>query len=75
MPTPARLAIASIETCLPAGAMTDPDVGFDISGRAVLEVAVHAGGNERKMLIERNTGLAPHEFAQASASLAQLRVS
>jgi hypothetical protein len=41
----------------------------------VLEVAVHACGNETKMRIERNTGLAPHEIEQATASLAALTVS
>jgi molecular chaperone DnaK (HSP70) len=58
---------------LPKGAPVE--LVYQYNANQVLEVAVHAGGNERKMLIERNTGLAPHEFAQASASLAQLRVS
>jgi molecular chaperone DnaK len=58
---------------LPKGAPVE--LIYQYNANQVLEVAVHAAGNERKMLIERNTGLAPHEFAAASASLAQLRVS
>jgi molecular chaperone DnaK len=48
---------------------------YEYNANQILEVAVHACGNETKILIERNTGLAPHEIAQATASLATLRVS
>src|SRR5438034_413249 len=41
----------------------------------VLEVSVEASGNRAKVSIERNTGLAPNEVAQAAANLGSLRVA
>jgi molecular chaperone DnaK (HSP70) len=48
---------------------------YQYNANQVLEVAVHAAGNQTKLSIERNTGLAPHEIARAKATLAQLKVS
>ena len=48
---------------------------YEYNANQVLEVAVHAAGNEKKMSIERNTGLAPHEVADATARLAALTVA
>ncbi|MDQ6656328.1 MAG: Hsp70 family protein [Verrucomicrobiota bacterium] len=48
---------------------------YEYNQNQVLEVAVRAAGNETKMLIERNTGLAPHEIDEAGTSLAALQVS
>jgi hypothetical protein len=41
----------------------------------VLELSVEASGNRAKVSIERNTGLAPNEMAQAAANLGSLRVA
>ena len=48
---------------------------YEYNANQVLEVAVHAAGNEKKMSIERNTGLAPHEVADATTRLAALTVA
>lgn len=48
---------------------------YEYNANQVLEVAVHAAGNETKMSIERNTGLAPHEVAEATTRLAALSVA
>ncbi len=48
---------------------------YQYNANQVLEVAVHAAGNQTKVLIERNTGLAPHEVEVARAGLAALTVS
>ena len=48
---------------------------YEYNANQVLEVAVHAAGNEKKMSIERNTGLAPHEVADATTRLASLTVA
>lgn len=48
---------------------------YEYNANQILEVAVQACGNETKISIERNTGLAPHEVAQAKAGLAALNVS
>ncbi|HEV3410098.1 MAG TPA: Hsp70 family protein, partial [Chthoniobacterales bacterium] len=48
---------------------------YEYNANQVLEVAVQAAGNQTKISIERNTGLAPHEIEQAKASLARVSVS
>ncbi len=48
---------------------------YEYNANQVLEVSVHAAGNETKMSIERNTGLAPHEIADATERLAALTVA
>jgi molecular chaperone DnaK (HSP70) len=48
---------------------------YEYNLNQVLEVSVHAAGNEKKVLIARNTGLAPDEIEKAKASLATLNVT
>ena len=48
---------------------------YEYNENQILEVAVQACGNETKISIERNTGLAPHEVARAKEGLAALSVS
>ena len=71
--TPLGTCDVELPPFLPKGSPVE--LVYQYNANQVLEVAVHAAGNETKMSIERNTGLAPHEIAQASASLAELRVS
>jgi len=71
--TPLGTCDVELPPFLPKGSPVE--LIYEYNANQVLEVAVHAAGNETKMSIERNTGLAPHEIAEASASLAQLHVS
>jgi len=48
---------------------------YQYNANQVLEVAVQAAGNQTRVSIERNTGLAPHEVERARATLAALKVS
>jgi molecular chaperone DnaK len=71
--TPLGTCDVELPPFLPKGSPVE--LVYEYNANQVLEVAVHACGNETKVSIERNTGLAPHEIAQASASLAALTVS
>jgi molecular chaperone DnaK len=71
--TPLGTCDVELPPFLPKGSPVE--LVYEYNANQVLEVAVHACGNETKIQIERNTGLAPHEIAQATASLATLRVS
>ncbi len=68
--TPLGICDVELPPFLPKGSPVE--LVYQYNANQVLEVAVHAAGNETKMSIERNTGLAPHEIAQATASLAEL---
>jgi molecular chaperone DnaK len=48
---------------------------YQYNANQILEVSVHAAGNEKTISIARNTGLAPDEFEQAKANLATLNVT
>lgn len=48
---------------------------YEYNANQVLEVAVYAAGKETKMSIQRNTGLAPDEVADATAHLAGIEVA
>ncbi|MGZ4966290.1 MAG: Hsp70 family protein [Chthoniobacterales bacterium] len=48
---------------------------YQYNANQILEVSVHAAGNEKKILIARNTGLAPDEIEEAKANLATLNVT
>jgi molecular chaperone DnaK len=71
--TPLGTCDVELPPFLPKGSPVE--LVYEYNANQVLEVAVHACGNETKMRIERNTGLAPHEIEQATASLAALTVS
>jgi molecular chaperone DnaK len=71
--TPLGTCDVDLPPFLPKGSPVE--LVYEYNANQVLEVAVHACGNETKIQIERNTGLAPHEIAQATASLATLKVS
>ena len=71
--TPLGTCDVELPPFLPKGSPVE--LVYEYNANQVLEVAVHACGNETKIQIERNTGLAPHEIAQATASSRELEVS
>ncbi|MEO5721881.1 MAG: Hsp70 family protein, partial [Chthoniobacterales bacterium] len=71
--TPLGTCDVELPPFLPKGSPVE--LVYEYNANQVLEVAVHAAGNETKMSIERNTGLAPHEVADATARLAALTVA
>jgi molecular chaperone DnaK len=71
--TPLGTCEVALPPFLPKGSKVE--LVYEYNANQVLEVAVHAAGNETKMCIERNTGLAPHEIAEATASLATIKVA
>jgi molecular chaperone DnaK len=58
---------------LPKGSPVE--LTYEYNANQVLEVAVQAAGNQKKVTIERNTGLAPSEVAQAAAALDEISVA
>jgi molecular chaperone DnaK len=58
---------------LPKGSPVE--LTYQYNANQVLEVAVQAAGNQKKVTIERNTGLAPGEVAQAAAALDEISVA
>lgn len=70
--TPLGICDVELPPFLPKGSPVE--LIYEYNANQVLEVAVHAGGNKTRISIERNTGLAPHEVAEATASLAALTV-
>ena len=71
--TPLGTCDVELPPFLPKGSPVE--LVYEYNANQVLEVAVHACGNETKMSIERNTGLAPHEVAEATARIAALTVA
>jgi molecular chaperone DnaK len=71
--TPLGTCDVKLPPFLPKGSPVE--LVYEYNANQVLEVAVHAGGNEAKMTIKRNTGLEPGDIAEAAASLAELKVS
>jgi molecular chaperone DnaK len=71
--TPLGTCDVKLPPFLPKGSPVE--LVYEYNANQVLEVAVLAAGNQAKMTIERNTGLAPAEVAAAAASLAELRVT
>ena len=69
------LGICDVEfpAFLPKGSPVE--LTYEYNANQVLEVSVEASGNRAKVSIERNTGLAPNEVAQAAANLGSLRVA
>ncbi|MDQ6912594.1 MAG: Hsp70 family protein [Verrucomicrobiota bacterium] len=58
---------------LPKGSPVE--LRYEYNLNQVLEVSVHAAGNEKKVSIARKTGLAPEEIEKAKAGLAALNVT
>ena len=58
---------------LPKGSPVE--LTYEYNANQVLEVSVNAGGNQAKVTIERNTGLAPDEVDRAMAGLGAIMVA
>ncbi|MEP6808765.1 MAG: Hsp70 family protein [Chthoniobacterales bacterium] len=71
--TPLGTCDVELPPFLPKGSQVQ--LVYEYNENQVLEVAVHACGNQTKISIERNTGLKPHEVAAATARLASLTVA
>ncbi|CAN5474562.1 Hsp70 family protein [soil metagenome] len=71
--TPLGICDIKLPPFLPKGSPVE--LVYEYNANQVLEVAVHAAGNQTRISIERNTGLAPGEIAAAKAGLAELTVA
>ncbi len=71
--TPLGTCDVELPPFLPKGSPVE--LVYEYNANQVLEVAVHAAGNQTKISIERNTGLKPHEIAAATARLDSLTVA
>jgi molecular chaperone DnaK len=71
--TPLGICDVELPAFLPKGSPVE--LTYEYNANQVLEVSVEASGNRAKVSIERNTGLAPNEMAQAAANLGSLRVA
>lgn len=71
--TPLGVCDVELPPFLPKGSPVE--LNYAYNANQVLEVAVHAGGNEKKVMIERNTGLAPSEIAEAAAEMNEMNVA
>jgi molecular chaperone DnaK len=71
--TPLGLCDVELPAFLPKGSPVE--LTYEYNANQVLEVAVNACGNEAKVTIERNTGLAPDEVERAKASLGAIAVA
>ena len=70
--TPLGLCDVELPAFLPKGSPVE--LTYEYNANQVLEVAVNACGNQAKVTIERNTGLAPDEVEQAMAGLGAIMV-
>ena len=57
---------------LPKGSPVE--LSYSYNTNQVLEVGVTAAGNQKKVTIERNTGLAPSEIERAAAGIGEMNV-
>ena len=71
--TPLGICDVELPSFLPKGSPVE--LTYQYNANQVLEISVEACGNRAKVSIERNTGLAPGEVAQAIANLGSLRVA
>ncbi len=71
--TPLGVCDVELPSFLPKGSPVE--LTYQYNNNQVLEVSVNACGNLSKVLIERNTGLAPGEIAQAAKNLGSLQVA
>ena len=70
--TPLGVCDIELPPFLPKGSPVE--LTYRYNANQVLEVAVEACGNQSKVSIERNTGLAPNEIAKAISGLGKLSV-
>lgn len=70
--TPLGLCDVELPAFLPKGSPVE--LTYEYNANQVLEVAVSASGNEAKVRIERNTGLAPNEVERATKGLGAISV-
>lgn len=70
--TPLGLCDVELPAFLPKGSPVE--LTYEYNANQVLEVAVSASGNQAKVRIERNTGLAPDEVERATAGLGAIAV-
>ncbi|MBA3883054.1 MAG: Hsp70 family protein [Chthoniobacterales bacterium] len=71
--TPLGICDIKLPPFLPKGSPVE--LVYEYNANQVLEVAVQACGNQTRISIERNTGLAPSEIEAAKAGLAELNVT
>jgi len=71
--TPLGLCDVELPAFLPKGSPVE--LTYEYNANQVLEVAVSASGNQAKVRIERNTGLAPDEVDRAAKSLGAIAVA
>jgi molecular chaperone DnaK len=71
--TPLGVCDVKLPPYLPKGSPVE--LTYEYNANQVLEVRVQAAGNQAKVAIDRNTGLAPEEIHQATSGLEELRVS
>ena len=70
--TPLGVCDVKLPPFLPKGSPVE--LRYEYNANQVLEVAVEAAGNRTQLSIERNTGLAREEIAEATAGLGTLKV-
>jgi molecular chaperone DnaK len=70
--TPLGLCDVELPAFLPKGSPVE--LTYEYNANQVLEVAVNASGNQAKVRIERNTGLAPDEVERAATGLGAISV-
>lgn len=71
--TPLGLCDVELPAFLPKGSPVE--LTYEYNANQVLEVGVNACGNQSKVTIERNTGLAPDEVERAAANLGAIVVA
>ena len=71
--TPLGVCDIQLPPYLPKGSPVK--LTYQYNANQVLEVEVQAAGNNAKVTIDRNTGLAPQEIAEAASGLGELHVS
>jgi molecular chaperone DnaK len=71
--TPLGVCDIQLPPYLPKGSPVK--LTYQYNANQVLEVEVQAAGNNAKVTIDRNTGLAPADIAEATSSLEALKVS
>ncbi len=71
--TPLGICDVELPAFLPKGSPVE--LTYEYNANQVLEVNVLACGNESKVSIERNTGLAPGDIDRAATSLMALSIA
>ena len=71
--TPLGVCDIQLPPYLPKGSPVQ--LTYQYNANQVLEVEVQAAGNQSKVSIDRNTGLAPEEIEQATSGLGELSVT